>query len=331
MQSVSLDQRQPELQERFARTIAEGRLGHAYLFEGARGTGKKALARWLAQSLFCEQRQDGYPCHDCRSCRRMLAGDIPDVKEVQPDGQTIKVGQIRDLKTEFAKSAVEGDTKVYILHDAEKMTVSAANSLLTFLEEPGAETYLFLLTAAKENILPTIRSRCQIIHFQPLKRQVLQDLLKEGGIPKEDANLLAALTGDMEEARELAQSEKFPALKKHAWGWFQLMVARDPQAFLYVQTHLMEHTKDKADAVFLLDLLLYHYRDYLYLTLGHAEHAVHSHLLPEYRKMGGAAQDLDRISSHLENVLKGKKALEANVQLQGVLERIAIENGLYAA
>lgn len=331
MPTVSLEQRQPELQERFARTIAENRLGHAYLFEGPRGAGKKDMAHWIAQSLFCEQRQEGRPCQHCRNCRRMLAGDLLDIIEVYPDGQTIKVGQVRELKAEFGKSAVEGHTKVYILHDAEKMTVSAANSLLTFLEEPGRDTYLFLLTAAKENILPTIRSRCQIIHFQSLNREMLRTLLMEEGIKEEDAEVLAALTGDVAEAKELAESEQFPLLKKQAWHWFQLLVAQEPRAFLYVQTHLMEHAKDKSDAVFLLDLLLYHYRDYLYLTVGHAEQVVHSRLLPEYRKMGGAAQDLGLISRQLENVLQGKRALEANVQMQGVLERIAIENGLHAS
>lgn len=323
---ISLEQRQPELLELFARSSEQGRLGHAYLFEGPRGTGKKDMARWIARSIFCEQPVAGKACGNCRNCRRMAAGDLPDLMEVEPDGQSIKVDQVRDLKAEFSKSAVEGSKKVYILDEAEKMTVSAANSLLTFLEEPGTGTYLFLLTTVKENILPTIRSRCQIIHFQPLQRKVMEELLLAEGIKQKDAEILSAVTNDLAEAKELAQDEVFHVLCEKTWRWFQLLMAHDPMAFLYIQMNLLEQIKDKAQALFCLDLLLFHYRDLLYLTFKNEAAIIHQHLLEEYRKITKDKRDSLHLTRLIEAVLQGKQALAANVQLQGVLENIAIKS-----
>lgn len=245
-----LMRQQPELLERFQRTIQEKRLVHAYLFEGARGTGKEELARWIAQTLFCDELQDGQPCGHCNHCLRIAAGEFPDVAEISPDGNTIKVNQVRELKAELSKSGMEGSRKVYLIYDAEKMTVSASNSLLTFLEEPQNDTYLILMTTAKENILPTIRSRCQIVHFQVVNKQALGETLEAQGIQHENAALLAAITNNQEEALLLNQEERFHESKKRTWAWFQLMTDKNPQAFVFVQTDLMDGLKDKNDGHF---------------------------------------------------------------------------------
>lgn len=324
--SVALEQKQPDLMELFARTLAQKRLGHAYLFEGARGTGKKEFAKWIAASLFCEHPNEGKPCMACRSCRRIEVGDVPDLIEVEPDGQSIKVDQVRELKAEFSKSAIEGSKKVYIIDDAEKMTMNAANSLLTFLEEPGDETYLFLLTTVKENILPTIRSRCQIIHFQPLHKQAMVELLLSEGMKIADAELLSAVTNDVTEAKELEQDESFQILRKHVWRWFQLLRKRDPMAFPYVQMNLIEQVKDKSRALFCLDLLLLHYRDLLYLIFENKKAVVQKELLSDYEKLKATTREILIITTHIEIILQGKQALEANVQVQGVLENIAVKS-----
>lgn len=319
------DSRQPALEELFTKSFFANRLGHAYLFEGARGTGKKELAKWIAQMIFCQQPQLGQPCGVCRNCRRMMEGNLPDLIEIDPDGQSIKVNQIRELKTEFSKSAVEGNKKVYIIDQAEKMTVSAANSLLTFLEDPSKDTYLFLLTRVKENILPTIRSRCQIVHFQPLKREKMEDLLRGEGIKESDLGILSALTNDLDEAKALAVNDSFQELQNKVWKWFQLLMNKDPMAFIFVQTDLMPLIKEKSQVTLCLDLLLFYYRDVLYLSFNQSEIIVHPTLLKNYQKMN---PDINRVTYQIETILQAKHVLEANVQTQGVLESIAIQNQL---
>lgn len=318
---------QPELVELFQHTIMEKRLGHAYLFEGSRGTGKQEMARWIAQMLFCEDLQDNQPCQRCNHCHRIVAGEFPDVAEIMPDGQSIKVGQVRELKAELSKSGMEGSRKVYLIHDAEKMTISASNSLLTFLEEPQSDTYLILMTTSKENILPTIRSRCQIVHFQKLNKQVLGETLIAKGVQPENAALLAAITNNQDEALELNQDETFHEAKKKVWRWFQLMMGQDPQAFLFVQMDLMEALKDKKDAQFYLDLLLLYYRDLLYTKYQNQQAVVNRKYMETYENLAAGIRHPE-ITRQMESILNGKKRLDANVQLQGVLENISLENTL---
>lgn len=322
---TSIKIKQPANLERFTRTIQQKRLGHAYLFEGPRGTGKKELARWIAKALFCTQPVAGEPCHQCRNCHRVEDQELPDLIELAPDGQSIKVDQIRQLKTEFYKSTMEESKKVYIIEDVEKMTISAANSLLTFLEEPGKDTYIFLLTTAKENILPTIRSRCQIVHFQPLKREMMEEMLVEEGIAKKDAEILAAVTNDLTEAKELAEDEAFHLLREKTWNWFKLLVAKDSLAFLQVQMSLLEAVKEKSQGLFCLDLLLFHYRDLLYVAYSQEEKVVHQYLLADYQAIQKKRVSPKEIVRQLEYILAAKQSLQSNVQIQGVLESIAIQ------
>ena len=320
---TEVEKKQPELERLFTNAITGKRLGHAYLFEGARGTGKRALAEWIAQAVFCENGETGKPCGQCRNCRRLNEGNQLDLISVEPDGQSIKVDQIRQLKAEFSKSAVEGSKKVYIIEQAEKMTISAANSLLTFLEEPGIDTYLFLLTTVKENILPTIRSRCQIIHFQPLKPEVMAEAFREAGISEQNIGVLSALTNDYEEAKRLEQDEWFQEIKGKVWTWFNQMVNRNPLAFITVQTDLMPVLKERAQVTMCLDLLLFHYRDMLYISFGHEQAAVHQHLIKAYHALQSESRYL---TQQIENILDGKKAIQANVQAQGILESLVIKN-----
>ena len=103
--------------------------------------------------LFCQNPDDqGFPCGVCNECRRIIEKEHPDVVEIEPDGQSIKVDQVRFLKSEFSKSAVEGNQKVFIIFAAETMTTSAANSLLKFIEEPVGNTVAFLITSNRNLI-----------------------------------------------------------------------------------------------------------------------------------------------------------------------------------
>ncbi|MFE5278853.1 DNA polymerase III subunit delta', partial [Bacillus cereus] len=178
-------------------SIKKGRLAHAYLFEGMRGTGKKDVSLLLSKSLFCTQPVDGYmPCEVCHNCKRINSGNHPDIHIVEPDGASIKKQQIQMLQEEFAKTGVESKKKVYTIVHADRMTVNAANSLLKFLEEPTSETTAILLTEQTQKILPTILSRCQIVTFKQLSSEHLIQKLVERGVSEKKAPIIAQLTNN---------------------------------------------------------------------------------------------------------------------------------------
>ncbi len=156
------------LLERFRSQRAADRLAHAYLLRGPEGVGKYQLARVLAAGVLCQNADDS-ACGRCRSCTLLAAGTHPDLLQVIPEtaGKQIRIDQIRQLIAFAAKTAQMGGHRVILLGPAEAMNVNAANALLKVLEEPGADTLLLLFSHQLGDVLPTLRSRCQVL-YQPL-------------------------------------------------------------------------------------------------------------------------------------------------------------------
>lgn len=315
---------QPMLFKQFTKTVQQKQLAHAYLFEGISGTGKKEMSLWLAASLLCQEGEANLPCENCQNCRRVFEHQHPDVIEIIPEGLSIKVEQVRNLKAEFSKSGVESHQKIFIIEDVEKMTTGAANSLLKFLEEPEGSAVAFLLTTAKQRILPTILSRCQLVHFQALTKKKLMAELETKGLSINQASLLVQLTNSVEEALELNGNEWFQEAKKITWKWFTLITSKDSQSFIYVQTTIMPHFKDRDAHRRLLDLILLAYRDVLMMhyhktdVLAYARYQKElDHIKTEYT---GKA-----IIQALEDVLLSRKKLESNVNAQGVFEQLVLQ------
>lgn len=179
------------------RSLAEGRVGHAYLITGSPQIGKTTLAQTFARALNCAYPEaDGRPCGACRSCHLVSEGNHPDVQVIEPDGVYLKIGQIRALQHQVALSPVEGRWKVYILREMERATAEASNALLKTLEEPPSHVVLILTASEAAALLPTIVSRCQPIPLRPLSRRVVeQALVDRWQVPLEQASLLANLSG----------------------------------------------------------------------------------------------------------------------------------------
>ncbi len=153
---------------RIASAIAEGRLPHALLIDGPRGSGKMTFATEIASALNCECVSDAtrpLPCGRCNSCRRIHDGSFTDVKILKrTDGKaTIGVNQIKDFRADMYLSATESAHKVYIIDEAEKMTPEAQNALLIILEEPPKNVVIILLASGTDSILTTIKSRTQYV------------------------------------------------------------------------------------------------------------------------------------------------------------------------
>ena len=146
----------------------EGRTSHAYLFCGPDGTGKSVAAVEFARLLHCDHvrlREADDACGECPPCRRITAGSHPDVLLIEPDGDTLKIDQVRRAIHRVHLTSVEGRKKVIIILHAECLTADAANSLLKVLEEPPGDTVFVLTCTDAGSTLPTIVSRCQVVPF----------------------------------------------------------------------------------------------------------------------------------------------------------------------
>ena len=317
--------KQPEIRELFTKLIQQNTLQHAYIFEGVAGSGKLELAVWVAQSLFCQNKnEDMPPCLECNNCLRIVQEEHPDVSVVEPDGLSIKVDQVRAIKDEFSKSGMESRKKILIVKDMDKMTTGAANSLLKFIEEPEGEIIIFLLTTSLQQMLPTIVSRSQIIHFPVQEIEGRIEHIVEQGVPHTSATLLAYVTQDTNEAIAIYENEQFSQLIDTIWQWFLRLNKKDPEAFTFVQTHVMGAAENREVSTRILDLLILIYRDVMAICFEQKRVLAFSKYEKELRNLANVSIQHE-LAGHLQTILDGKKKLRSHVQAQGVFEQIALK------
>ena len=200
---------QSHITDTLRRQVAAGRLSHAYLFTGTRGTGKTSCAKILARAVNCEHPVDGNPCNACPACLGIENGSILDVLELDAASNN-GVDQVRALRDEAVYTPAAVKKRVYIVDEVHMLSTAAFNALLKILEEPPAHLMFILATTELHKVPATIRSRCQQFSFKRiLPGQIAQRLEQVGGaenipLTREGAALLARLAdGGLRDALSL--------------------------------------------------------------------------------------------------------------------------------
>ncbi len=302
------------------RALATGRVAHAYAFIGPPGVGRRLAALAFAQACLCPQGG----CGHCATCRRVALGQHPDCQLIQPappkesprGAPSLRIDEVRELEHWAALAPLEAARKVFILDDADRLTLQAAEALLKTLEEPPARTLLILVVANVRALPPTVLSRCQPVRFQPLAESDAVALLTARGNDPEAARLLARLRRG--QVGPALGADGPAALARRAAALELLSVPRPGLA-----ARLDEATLDRATVAGCLETYWLWYRDALCLGAG-ADPALLIHV-DRREELTALARRLPvrALLEALETVKEAWLALEGNVS-----PRLALEHAL---
>ncbi len=269
-----------QLKNQLSHELTEGNLSHAYILEGAFGTGKHTVALQIAAALACECKSSPdlpLPCGQCPSCKKILSHNSPDVIYInRGDKATLGVEAVRELKQDVYVAPNDISEKIYIIEEAHLMTVQAQNALLLTLEEPPPYVLFLLLCESTTPLLETIRSRAPTLRTEQVDTPLIGDYLKKNypkatelalSSPNEFAELLASAGGSIGQAILLLdanQRKPVLSLRQSTRTWLKLCAEkRDVAATV---TLIAELAKKKREVLIaqcnsiqlaLRDLLLY--------------------------------------------------------------------------
>ena len=304
--------------------VTENKVSHAYILNGERGSGKKMLASLFATTLLCE-KQGPDPCNECHSCRQAESGNHPDIIRVTHEKpNTISVDDIRrQVNEDIQIKPYQGPYKIYIIAEADLMTVQAQNALLKTIEEPPAYAVIFLLTENAEALLPTITSRCVMLKLRNIKDTLIRKYLMETmHVPDYKADMCTAFAqGNMGRAIMLASSDHFNEIREEA---VQLLKYINEMDISEVTKAIKKIGTYKLEINDYLDIIMIWYRDVLlYKATKDMDKVVFKDQI-SYIQERAKKSSYEGIELILESLEKAKTRLKANVNFDLVMELLLL-------
>jgi len=315
----NLEKNQPIVVRLIKNSFSHERLFHTYLFSGSRGSLKMDAAIYLASLVLCEN--DG-ACGKCEACQKLDKWCNPQLFIVSPDGEAIKKEQIELLEHEFAYTSEK--KRVFIIQNIDKATLTASNTLLKFLEELPDNCYGVLLTEAINKVIPTIKSRSQVVSFLPISSIVVKDDLISKGIDIEKSAVISKITNNVSLGNRYAKDkdlDKIIELVKKISICFE---DKDNDFLDFVKdgSFLSKMDRDKNRMFF--DLLVIIQNDKINYLINRKENLVFQSL--EYTNINLTKDEEIEI---IETVLKFRERVDTNANIDMIYTQMFVEIGRF--
>ncbi len=325
-------------------SAASGRLAHAYAFVGPSGIGKKCFAVELAKCLLCDRHSDAQlqACGDCASCQQVDAHTHPDLIYVSvPEGKSelpikLFIGEKESrgkegLCHDLSLKPMSARRRVAIIDDADWMNEESSNALLKTLEEPPPQSILILIATSTDQLLPTIRSRCQVVTFQPLSPTDVEKLLIQEQITadaREAAQIAGLCEGSLDAARQLLD----PALRALREELYSLLAA-EPFRSVQAAGRMIEALESAGTATasqreyagWIVRFCVEFYRRVLLSVAGSRTGVAGA--IPQARQVverlgNSSVETIDRVAELVERCLAAERQLEANAAIPMCMESL---------
>lgn len=315
---------QEQIKEHMRNVLTTGKVSHAYIINGEKSSGKEFIAKVFAMALQCE-KGGVEPCQECRSCKQALSGNHPDIiRAMHEKPNTISVDDIRtQVNNDVAIKPYSSARKVYIINEAEKMTVQAQNALLKTLEEPPEYTVILLLTANVNSLLSTILSRCVVLNMKPVPDELVKKfLMHQMEVPDYKAEVCVAFArGNIGKAKALASSEDFENVKAEAISLLKYIREMELNEMIAAIKKITEYKLEINDY---LDIIAIWYRDVLlFKATNDVNHLVFREEIQSLRKTAQRSS-YEGIENIIEALEKAKKRLDANVNFELTMEMLML-------
>lgn len=304
--------------------IRNKHIAHAYLFTGVEGVGKKITALALAQYLNCENPDSSTitSCGKCPSCIQSINGSQPDLILLEPDGNSIKIEQIRALLNKVSLRNYESTYKIIIINDAHLMTEQAANCLLKTLEEPAENTIFILVTSQMQKLPITVLSRCQQILFHTLSPSILEKILQKRYPERQSQiGLIAILSnGSISTAENLLTNEEFSIVRQ---DFYQLLTKLKQTGFAQILSWCEQWDKNKKMVKILLELGQLWYHDVLIMNIsGQISLLLNQDYLASLKTQQENPKQLLIVLQHFQSAIA---QLESNASPRLILEIVLLK------
>ena len=309
-----------EIIQHLKTAIEMGKVSHSYIFSGAAGSGKKRIANTFAAALQCESSGER-PCEKCESCKKAIGKNHPDIITVTHEKPgVISIDEIRDqILHDVAIKPYCSPYKIYIVPDAEMMTMQAQNSLLKTIEEPPEYAVILLLTTNVDSLLPTILSRCVKLELKVVEDSLVKKYLMEHlHVPDYQAELDTSFAqGNIGKAKEAATSKEFMEMTQNA---LQILKFADSMEVYEMADAIRNLTAEKNNINEYLDLFQFWFRDVLMFKATREIDKLVFKQEINFIKEQASERSYENLEKILEALEKTKVRLRANVNIELALE-----------
>lgn len=300
--------------------IRLGKVSHAYILGGESGSGKKHLAMLFAMALQCEKKGTD-PCMECPSCKKAVSGNHPDIIRITHEKpNSIGIEEIREqLINDVAIKPYSSPYKIYIVNEAQKMTLQAQNALLKTIEEPPSYAVILLLTDNVDALLPTITSRCVTLSLKPVGDQKVKEyLVSHMHISEYEAQVHASFAqGNIGKALQIAQSEDFAGLCENV---LRILKYSNEMELYELVGMIRKMSEEKQNVLEYLELFLLWFRDVLLFKATQEVDGLIFKQELKFIKEQANRCSYEGLEDNIEAIGKAKSRLKANVNFDLVME-----------
>lgn len=307
----------------FKKVIEKDKLSHSYIFEGPYGVGKNTFALAVAKLLLCEAKEGDKPCNACKSCYMIDSGTHPDLISIEKDTRVTKIETIRsNMVKEMDIKPYQSDYKIIVVQSADTITIEGQNAMLKTIEEPPKYGIIILVCENASRMLPTIKSRCITVRFNPLSQEELGTYLSRQPISEGKKKILMNLAdGSIGKVKDILQDEGFFELRAKAIAYLERLEKSD---LIGLYNLVKEITEQKEEIERLLEYWLYWYRDIALLKATQTEALYYS----DYQQQlldRASILTYNKVSQSIDCIIKALTDIRQNIYGTFVIENLLLK------